>query len=229
MKKKFFLGLGIAVVILGIFLISIFLFITKDVAYSVNDQIVTVENLVGDWIVTRYAESPVENEYWKFDENTVADYRDGSNDAYLVSEYEINSDGYLQLTDLSKQMIIEGMSNNSIKLIETDTKTVWYLLKMTDTAKNDFNRELIGGTWRVTVQAGASAVDEIMVFENGIISDYRGEGKELYFEGAYEWNEEGNLYVEKMALELKVYQIDSDTIALVETDTGYIWEMSKVE
>lgn len=91
MKKKVLIGEGIGIVVLGAILIMIFLFSTKDMENSTNkNESLTADDLKGTWIVTRYADVPIEDEYWEIKETTIDDFRGGISEAYMSSTYEID-------------------------------------------------------------------------------------------------------------------------------------------
>lgn len=229
MKKKVFVGIGIVVIIIAAAMIMVFLMSTKDTNVNKNVLSISDDYFKGTWCVAQRSGVAVKNEYFVFDENYVSDYRDNSEEAYMSSVYSIIDSGMLSMSDVSKKFVIEAVSNNIVKLIDTESKEVWNLLRCSGDGLDlyevsDFEIE---GTWNVLFHGGQAVQGETMIFDNGAFVDYRDGSTEPYLESTYEWNENGYLLISKLDLEIEVFKTGDSSLGLIETDTGYIWEIEK--
>lgn len=222
-KKKIFIGIGAAIIVIGVIAIVAFLLATGNVENSVANV-----DLCGTWKVLNHAGTPVDNEYLVFDDTTVNDYRDGNTTPYIQSAYTVKG-SELNLTDASKKFSIRTVSVNNLILTETDTTYEWKIIRCDGDGISlpELDQKIIEGTWKVTMQAGNVIENEEMIFENGTITDYRDNKSDAYLESPYSWSSERKLYVEKLGLVCTVFPVSEDLIIMVEDGTGYVWELER--
>ena len=229
MNKKVFGGIGIVVIIIAVAMIMVFLMSTKDTNVNKNVLSISDDYFKGTWCVAQRSGVAVTNEYFVFDENYVSDYRDSSEEAYMSSLYSIIDSGMLSMSDVSKKFVIEAVSNNIVKLIDTDNKEVWSMLRCSGDGLDfdKFSASEIEGTWNVLFHGGQAVQGETMLFDNGVFVDYRDGSTEPYLESTYEWTKNGHMLISKLDLEIEVFKTGNNSFGLIETDTGYIWEIEK--
>ena len=229
MKKKIFFGIGIVVIFAVVIMITAFLVLTKSADTSLTETVVSNSYLEGTWRIAQRSEQPISNEYFVFDKNSVSDYRNGQEEAYLSSSYSVLESGTLSMSDVSKEFIIEKVSDNILKLIDTENKEVWSLLRCSGNGLelDQISEDSLDGDWNVLFHGGQAVQGETMTFNNGKFTDYRDGNEEPYLESEYKWNENGNFIITALDREIEVVKTGDNTYGFIETDTGYIWEIEK--
>ena len=225
MKKK------IIYIFCGIFLISMILFLTL-FAISGEDLNSDIEiDIEGTWRVVTYVNNNtvelVENEFMVFSNGWAEAYRDGSIEPYASSSFIIDSSGKLELSDISRTYIIDDKSQNHIRLYE-NSNVYMYLIRYPEEDMNniEIDTSIVNGRWNVVYRDADNYAGEYLIFEDGIMHDYRVEGGEPTATINYIWNE--NQIVLSTINKTMLLHIISDTeIAFIEMDTGYIWELEK--
>ncbi len=220
MKKGMYIAGGIVIVV-AIALISVFLLSTGAPKAEVVD-------LTGIWKVYRCGDDLIDNEYMVFEENHVADYRDGAEEPFLSAAYTLSDGTTLRMEDIGKEFAVRQVSKNNVILVEPNTME-WKMFRVTENGVQpaNFNREAIIGKWTVVMHAGQVKTDEIMEFTDAAMADYRSE--ELYIEGEYVWNEDGTFAVPVIGHTFAPYMAGEDTIILHDLTDGYLWELGQAK
>jgi hypothetical protein len=69
----------------------------------------------------------------------------------------------------------------------------------------------------------------VLVIDGATLTDYRNGSTEPTVTVDLSWNEEGQLVAPRLAKIYAVYPNGADEWYLVETDTGFIWQLVRVE
>lgn len=215
----------IAVVIIGLILFVL----TGPKSATVDTP--TAYNIEGIWNVVEQIENGVgtlvQEEYMVFGESNARDYRDGSDKPYAESSFTIKADGTLDLPDISRSYKLNQVSEYVLRLYQSDdTYTVLVSCADNERKINYVGSEALQGTWNVTYRDGSVSVDETLVFHNNIVMDYRDGNETPYMELEYTLNSR-ILTAPAANIEMVVCLVNSNTIILVQTDGGYIWELHK--
>lgn len=230
MKKK------ISFIICGIFvfiaLICMIIFVLTGKSNDMgNTEIV---NLIGTWEVAATVENSIptfsENQFITFNETKASIYKDNNNEPYAMSTYEITTDNKLNLPDISHNYVISEATNNCMSLYETKEK---YMLLIRCKNDNMFSetleKEMLIGRWNVIYRAGNEIIEESIEFSNETLSDYRNGSIEPFLTSEYIWQDDKTIFADKLNKAMKLYVISDNTISMVETDTGFVWELKKAE
>lgn len=189
-----------------------------------------VYDVTGTWKVVAMVENDVpvflDCEYMTFNEPQACDYRDNLDTPFVTSKYRVTEKNALELQDLGKKYVIEAKTDNICRLYEDDKK---YLLlvrcEMTNTM--EYLHSELEGEWDVVYRHSDSPMEEILLFDENTISDFRnGEGKAVSV-SVYEWVEEDILRAELWKKDFIYIPISKDIMVFVEGDTGYEWELHR--
>lgn len=221
MKKNTFTIIAILTVFLGVSAISLFLIFTNQ-----NNDIINNAILDGSWRVLEYNKQKTNDEFIIFTSENFAFYHNQENEPYLQGTYKYDNNEII-LSEYNKKYNIVKLSNNNIKLIESSSNFEWNLLRcsLDGTADKIINNEMLIGDWNVIMHAGSPRNNEILNFTEESLRDYQ--NGEIYLESNYTWNDTNMLYIDEANLSLEVYVINNNTLAMVETESGYIWELEK--
>lgn len=185
-------------------------------------------SLEGTWkVVSSVSGSTVvtpEAEYIRFSENTAALYRDDLDTPYVSSSYNTDADGNMILRDISRSYKVQEITENLISLSE-NKNTHMYLARWSDTSSLAVSdAALLSGTWNVLSHAGNTLIDEILVFEDGIMKDYRNGSDDPAITSGFTLR--GNLLTLNVnGLELICLQLSEDRLVFVQTSDGLVWEI----
>lgn len=224
MKKTISLIVSGVVVIAAIAAMLVFVLTGKD------DLKVELPNLIGTWKVAVSVNAGkaalVDNDYMVFNEKSVSAYREGS--VYAESSYTLDETLTLDLKDISRKYTLNKFTDNYIVLYQS--KDVYMELiryANADMSECVIESSLISGRWYVAFRKSDTAIaDEYLVFDNGIMTDYRNGSLKPVMELEYVWN--GNrLSVKKLDREWIISPIADNVVALIESDTCLIWEIHK--
>lgn len=224
MKKKIALTVSGVVVIAAIAAMLVFVLTGKD------DLKVELPNLIGTWKVAVSVNSGkavlVDNDYMVFNDKSVSVYREGS--VYAESSYTLDETLSLDLKDISRKYTLNKFTDNYIVLYES--KDVYMELiryANADMSECVIESSLITDRWDVAFRKSDVVIaEEYLVFDNGIMADYRNGSLTPVMELEYVWD--GNrLCVKKLGKEWVLNPIADNVIALIETDTCLIWELHK--
>ena len=224
MKKTIVLIVSGVVVIAAIAVMLVFVLTGKD------DLKVELPNLIGTWKVAVSVNAGkaalVDNDYIVFNEKSVSAYREGS--VYAESSYTLDETLTLYLNDISRKYTLNKFTDNYIGLYES--KDVYIELiryPNADMSECIIESSLITDRWDVAFRKSDVVIaDEYIVFDNGIMADYRNGSSKPAMELEYVWD--GNrLSVKKLGKEWVLNPIADNVVALIESDTGMSWELHK--
>lgn len=230
MKNKALLGISgvvILVILLGLAFFAL--------GGQPSDTSVSVD-LSGTWEVAATVQDGIatliDGEYMVFDETTAKDFRDGSETPYLSSKYEIEVSDMitLQLSDISRSYVIEQKSQNIIQLYENQNSHL-VLLRCDGLEPPELSpvSSLLTGKWHVNYRNTNEILDEILVFDDSQLEDYRNGSETPVSTMEYEWDEAGFLVVQALSKTFEPHPRSDTLIILVETDTGDCWELERME
>ena len=172
----------------------------------------------------------IDKEFMVFTDDQAKAYRNDSTEPYASSSYSIDSTMTLEMPEVSKKYMIDKRSDNHIRLYES-AETYMYLIRYpnADMSEITIDTAVVTGKWNVVYRDTDSPIaDEYLVFENGQMHDYRGNGETPAATMDYVWD--GNQIIISTINKTMTLHIISDTkIAFIETDTGFIWELGKAE
>ena len=206
MRNKIWVTIGTAVIVLAIIAASVFLISTKDVKPAATNF-----ELEGTWKLFNY--------------NVVNGYKNGNSTPSITSQFEYST-GILKLTDLGIEYKVDEVTNNYLALYDANVNE-YALVRSTGDgiAYQNFDWKLLIGTWDVVLHGKDFVGSEQMVFGDASVKVYRGGNTEPYLDSAYTINEPGMLVVDSLGLTLNLCYLDSDLAILVETHTGYAYEL----
>ena len=227
-KSVVFMFAGILVVV-AIVLLAIF------ASGGENDTgEVKLPDLTGIWRIVVYTNekdvSIVEQEYMVFKDGVASDYRDGNEDPYASSEYEVEQNKLL-LPDLSKEYRIEQRTDNYIQLYESQGVYMDLIrYPNEDMSELKVDSGALVGKWEIKYRRSQQpyAGDSLLFDENGMVSQFKAGADEAVSTSEYT-QETGHLLVNGWGKEMVIYPLNNDTVILVElyTDMGFIWELQK--
>lgn len=224
MKKTIVLTVSGVAAIAAIAAMLVFVLTGKD------DLKAELPNLIGTWKVVVGVNAGkaalVDNDYMVFSEKSVSAYREGS--VYVESGYTLDETLTLDLKDISRKYTLNKFTDNYIVLYES--KDVYMELiryANADMSECVIDSSLITDRWDVAFRKSDVVIaDEYLVFDNGIMTDYRNGSLNPVMELEYLWD--GNrLSVKRLGKEWVLCPIADNVIALIESDTCSIWELHK--
>lgn len=225
MKKKVYIGAAIVIVAIAMIALMVFVFSGKPAETSLE--------LSGVWKVVKNVNegsiSIPQNEYMIFNDGEVSDYRDGNPAPFAKSSYKISGDT-LELPDISRTYHISQQTEQYISLYTADD-TYISLVKADseETLNSPFDPASVTGKWNVVYRPTAEPiVNEYLIFENGILADYRDNSETPSIEAVYEWND-NVINAPDLGVEMLGAKVAADRIILVDINEGYIWLLTKAE
>lgn len=225
MKKKVYIGVAIVIVAIAMIALMVFVFSGKPAETSLE--------LSGVWKVAKNVNegsiSIPQNEYMIFNNGEASDYRDGDPTPFAKSSYKISGDT-LELPDISRTYHISQQTEQYISLYTADD-TYISLVKADseETLNSSFDPTSVTGKWNVVYRPTAEPiVNEYLIFENGILADYRDNSETPSIEAAYEWND-NVIKAPDLGVEMLGSKVAADRIILVDINEGYIWLLTKAE
>lgn len=225
MKKKVYIGAAIVIVAIAMIALMVFVFSGKPAETSLE--------LSGVWKVVKNVNegsiSIPQNEYMIFNGGEASDYRDGNPAPFAKSSYKISGDT-LELPDISRTYHISQQTEQYISLYTADD-TYISLVKADseETLNSPFDPASVTGKWNVVYRPTAEPiVNEYLIFENGILADYRDNSETPSIEAAYEWND-NVINAPDLGVEMLGAKVAADRIILVDINEGYIWLLTKAE
>lgn len=220
MKRKVYYLIGAIVIVLAIVVASVFLFSTKNVAP------VTDFKLDGAWRLFNCTNVSENTQYLVFSDNVVEIHRDGES---VSSKFEY-SDGALKLSDLDFDCRVDKKTDNYLVLYDSN-RTEYTLVRSAGDGMSiqEFDWNILVGTWDVVIHGKGFSENEQMVFDGTSLKDYRDDSPTPYLNSAYtiKDKEKGVLVVDSIGLELNLCYLDSNLAILVETQTGYAYELTR--
>lgn len=225
MKKKVYIGAAIVIVAIAMIALMVFVFSGKPAETSLE--------LSGVWKVVKNVNegsiSIPQNEYMIFNDGEASDYRDGNPVPFAKSSYKISGDT-LELPDISRTYHISQQTEQYISLYTADD-TYISLVKADseETLNSPFDPASVTGKWNVVYRPTAEPiVNEYLIFENGILADYRDNSETPSIEAVYEWND-NVINAPDLGVEMLGAKVAADRIILVDINEGYIWLLTKAE
>lgn len=222
MKKKLYITLGSVVILLAVIAASVFLFLTRDVEPATGDF-----ELSGTWKLFTYNTAMTDEQYLVFEDETVTGYKNRNSTPNITSKFEYSASG-LTLTDLGLEYKVDKMTDNYLALYDLNV-TEYALVRSAGDGitYQDFDWSLLDGTWDVVLHGKDFVGNEQMVFDGNTMKDYRDGNATPYLESSYTIKEKGMLVVDSIGLELNLCYLDADLAILVETQTGYAYELTR--
>ena len=171
----------------------------------------------------QYIGQNVEDELMVFNEDSVADYRDGVQEPYASSTYTYEN-GTLNMPDISREFTVRILTENHIILVEPNSYE-WRMIKIADGGEKvqDVTAAGLVGEYDVIMVAGEPRESETMTFTETDFTDIR-DGEE-YLSSEYELLTSHILHAVGISKEFDVYQ-NGDALMLVDRVDGYAWELS---
>ena len=202
-----------------------------------NDATAEPMNVEGTWKVAVYVNngtvSIIDNEYMIFAKESVSDYRDNTTEPFATSSYTIDSNMLMTLPDISRNYTVEKYTENYIRLYESQN-VYMELIRYgnADMRPLDVDTDAFEGKWNITYRNTANVyTGDYMVFENGTASQYSAGSSEPVATSSFSWRDGNHLVVDGWSKELVLYQLDDDTVLMVElaTESGFIWEFHRAD
>lgn len=169
-------------------------------------------------------------EFMVFGDDTAADYRDDLEKPFVETPY-IYEDGKLAMDGIGKSYVVDRKTKHVMQLYASQTE--YMELIYIDTLENatiELAAEDLHGSWDVAYRRGLEQVGtEALSFDGESMTDYRNGSDEPYVTASYEWDEEGRMLISRLAKIYALYSFSHDEIYLVETDTGYVWNLLRTE
>lgn len=168
-----------------------------------------------------------DNEYVVFDQGQATYYRDNSEIAFAKSAFSVEKN-VLNLPDISRAYHISVKTQNYITIYSNKNNYKSLVkTKVSAIERNAFDPNEITGQWNIVYRNTDQVIkDEYLIFDGNTLFDYRNGDKNPVISAEYLW--EGNhIVVDALGKDMVIEVISSDEIALVETDTGFIWELKK--
>ncbi|MBQ3544407.1 MAG: hypothetical protein IJA34_05400 [Lachnospiraceae bacterium] len=190
-------------------------------------------SLKGTWkvvsVVDNNTVSLPENNYIIFENENAIVYRGKTDSPFAKSEYTIDKNLNLKLSELSRQYAVRKLSNNIIRLYES--KTIYMnLIKYSGVNMADipFDVANINGRWNVVYRNTDEIIhNEYLVFKEERIYDYRNGSEEPISSSEYSIKNGKHLIAKSWSKDMILTPLSENRIILVETDTGYVWELEK--
>ena len=233
MKTKIMIALTSVFVIAALAALMIFVF-----SGDLGTQPDNAPNLTGTWkVIVQVAENipvHINDEFYVFTADSAANYRDGGAEPYAISSYTVTPGKYpnynLEFKDLGRTMALAACTDNLIRLYSGTSQYIeLYRYPNEDRSLVDLDASILEGSWNVTYRRTDDAgLNEQMVFEAGVLRDYRNGSETPALIAGYEINAEGRLCVASAGMETYVYPCTSELVFLVEVDTGYVWELHRM-
>lgn len=225
MKKKVTVGVVATIVVVVIVALIVFVIFGEDKSKPID--------LSGVWkiavVVTDGTVDIPENEYMVLDANEAKDYRNGENKPYAASAYKVNGD-VLELSDVSRTYHIVAHTESCISLY-TSEKTFMTIVKAEseNILNTPFDYSTVSGKWNVVYRpTDAQINNEYLLFNEGILLDYRDNSATPTVTAEYQWNE-NVIQVPSLKIEMKGFIVASNRLVLVDITKGYVWELTKAE
>jgi len=224
MKNKLYIIIGSVIIVLAIVAASIFMLSTKDVKPAA-----TSFEIEGTWKLFNYDVPMTDEQYLVFNDGTVNGYKNGNNTPSITSKYDYST-GTLKLTDLGIEYKADIITDNYLALYDT-ALTEYVLVRSVGDGINpqDFDWDLLVGTWDVILHGKDFAGTEQMIFDGAVVKDYRDGNTTPYLDSTYTIKDNNTLLIDGIGLELNLCYLDSELAILVETHTGYVYELAKHE
>lgn len=225
MKKNIIWIVGAVVIVAAVAAMLIFVLSGKD------DHPVVETDLTGSWKVIANVTSgkcdiPAA-EVITFENGSVNDYRDNKSEPFTTSTYTIDGD-VLELKDISRTYRINVMSDNVITLYTSDDTFIRIMkLPAEDIDENTIEPSFFEGKWNVAFNSGSIEVSsEYFEFSGLTVKDFRNGESTPTFESDFSITN-GHILANSIEKDLAFFIIDADTMILVDTDGGKVWESNK--
>lgn len=200
-------------------------------AFSGNNTSPALD-IVGSWRVVSNINAGSctlpEREFMIFDNEGIAfSYRDDLTKPYVSSSYETNG-STMKLPDISREFVVTKLTSNIIRLNSTKDSYM-YLVRLPN--ENLYLPEIemfFEGRWQVLCHSGNNTIDEIIEFDNETMKDYRDGSANPAITSIYSYTE-NYIVIESMSLKLLVFPLSADTVILVDSSTGGVWELMRLK
>ena len=225
MKKRIVFSLIFIFVMAAIVALISFVFL-----YTPTDKM-KISDLSGTWkIATQFSnDAPTlpENDFVVFTEDCASIYRDGI--VIGSSTYVFTSSDVLELPEISRKYTVERRTDNYIRMYENSVRYIELIRKPDNDISNiEIDVSKLYDKWDVIYRNTADPIqNEILVFDEDTIMDYRNSDDEPVAISEYSWSSEGCLVAHKWGTEFKLVQLSDNVIFFIETQSGLIWELQR--
>ncbi len=228
MKKKSVMIIAVsAFVIVAIAVLMIFI-----LSGDPTGDIKTVD-LTGTWKVAAYFSNGTpalpENEFMIFTDDRAVAHRDGATIA--TSGYTLTDGKNLELPEISRSYIVERRTDNYIRLYE-NASVYMELIRYPNEDLGDISIDAskLRDRWNVVYRNTDTPIaDEILVFTENQIEDYRNGSVEPAAVSDYAWTCEDCLFADRWGIEFQLIQFSDTTIFFIEKQSGLIWELHRAQ
>lgn len=231
MKKKILFISCAGIVLFAIVAMLIFVLSgNNEKTYPDNKETV---DIIGTWevAVVMQDEVPtfVDNEFLTFSADKVSIFKNGEDKPFADSSYSISKDNTLNLSDIGRTYIIDNKNKDYIRLYESAEKYMILIrYSVFDISEEESAPESIKGKWKVEYRSG-DPIDEVLEFSDNILNDYRNGSENPVSTSTYSWKDDNCIVADKWSKELKFYRISNARIVFIETDTGFVWVLERVD
>jgi len=222
MKNKIFIAIGSLIIVLAVGAAVIFLISTKNL-----EPASTNFEFDGTWKLYNVNAVMTDEQYLVFDKGIVNGYKNKNGTPNITSKFEYSM-GMLKLTDADMEYKADRITDNYLALYDSN-RTEFALVRSMGNGIDDQNFEwdLLAGSWDVVLHGKNFVENEQMVFDETTVKDYRDGNATPYLNSTYTIKEKGMLVIDSMGLELNLCYLDSTLTILVETNTGYVYELTR--
>lgn len=224
-KKSVIIFTMSAFVILAIGALVIFAF-----SGNLTGNVKTV-NLSGTWKVAAYFSNGTptlpDKEFMVFTDDSAIAHRDGV--AIATSKYSITGGTNLELTEISRKYTVEHRTDNYVRLYE-NASVYMELIRYPNEDLSDISVDAtkLYDKWNVVYRnTNTPIADEILIFTENAIKDYRNGSTEPAAVSNYSWTNEDCLLADKWGIEFQLIQLSEYSIFFIEKQSGLIWELHR--
>lgn len=225
--KKLAIGLASAFVVIALVVMLIFVLFGNEDSKQPDKKL----NLEGTWRVVSNINgeivSIVENEYMIFNDKVAYDYKGDVEKPYVESKYTLNGDN-LKLTDISREYVLSEVTDNILCLYETPEKCMYLVKYPTEEIKPyEIKESDVQGKWTVICHAGTKVSGEAIAFNDEVFELYTNGETKASSTATFQWTDDSHIIVDAWSIDVVIHFVTESVMVLVETDTGYTWELVK--
>ncbi len=161
------------------------------------------------------------------DKGTALSYKNDLDKPYVSLSYELNNNT-IKLPDISREFVVTKLTSNIIRLNSTKD-TYMYLVRFPNENMSLPEIEIsFVGRWQVLCHSGNNTVDEVIEFDNVTMKAYRDGSANPAITSTY-FHTANYITIESMSLKLLILPLSTDTVILVDSSTGEVWELMRLD
>ena len=228
--KKHLLLLSTILLLIAYAALGVFAFAQEDAAAPEEEL-----SLDGTWRVVSYFNNDtvtlVPCEYMVFSDSQAVDYRDSLETPFVETGYTIEN-GKLVLSALNRSYVIDLKPAGVLQLYTSPTEYMELVqYGSLENVNAEFSKDDLQGLWNIGYRRGLDQIGtEALEFVGGsTLNDYRNGGSDPVLTADYEWDADGHLVISRLAKVYILLPITHNDIYFVETDTGYVWSLTRAE